>query len=82
MPTDTTDDEMTAGAKERAIAFAEGLAAASGLDLVVMTRDEGNDTIQIAFEGPDCRYLVGRSGQVLDALQYLTQLSANEEAGQ
>ena len=72
-----SDDALTQTAKERAIAFAEGLAAASGMDLVVMSREEGRDTLQIALEGPDSRHFVGRAGQVLDALQYLTQLSSN-----
>jgi spoIIIJ-associated protein len=60
--------------KARAIAFAEGLAAASGLDIYVVAREEGPENLVIAFEGPDSRFLVGRAGQVLDSLQYLTQL--------
>lgn len=63
--------------KERAIAYAEGLAAASDLDLSVEHHDVGDDNLWIKFDGPDSRFLVGRSGQVLDALQYLTLLSVN-----
>ncbi len=79
MPSISDDARMTE-MKERAIAFAEGLAGASGLDIFVATRDDGPETIQIAFEGPDSRLLVGRGGQVLDALQYLTQLSGNRRS--
>jgi spoIIIJ-associated protein len=63
--------------KERAIAFAEGLAEACDLDIELVHRDENEESIWLTFEGPDSRYLVGRSGQVLDALQYLTLLSIN-----
>jgi spoIIIJ-associated protein len=63
--------------KERATAFAEGLAAASGLDVTARVGDSESESITMAFDGPDSRYLVGRGGQVLDALAYLAGLSVH-----
>jgi spoIIIJ-associated protein len=63
--------------KGRAIAFAKGVAEASGLELSAeISRDEP-DGVTIAFHGPDARLLIGRSGQCLDALQYLASLVIN-----
>jgi spoIIIJ-associated protein len=63
--------------KQRAIAFAKGLAEASGLDVSAEIRWEEPDGVTIAFDGPDARLLIGRSGQSLDALQYLCSLVVN-----
>jgi spoIIIJ-associated protein len=63
--------------KQRAIAFAKGLAEASGLDVSAEIRREEPDGVTIAFDGPDARLLIGRSGQSLDALQYLCSLVVN-----
>jgi spoIIIJ-associated protein len=75
MTSSSSDAARLSEMKERAIGFAEGLVEASGLDIEFQPRDEGEEGICLAFLGPDARYLVGRSGQVLDALQYLTLLS-------
>lgn len=75
-------DAMETELKERAKTFAEGLAAASGLDVSVTVTEEGPDSLVIAFHGPDSRLLVGRHGQALDALQYLGSLVVNRRAGQ
>jgi spoIIIJ-associated protein len=66
--------------KQRAVAFAQGVAEASGLDLSVeIIRDEP-DGVTIAFYGSDARLLIGRAGQGLDALQYLASLVVNRRA--
>jgi spoIIIJ-associated protein len=63
--------------KQRALAFAQGLAEASGLDVsAAVSRDEP-EGVTIAFDGPDARMLIGRSGQCLDALQYIASLIVN-----
>ena len=81
--TSSTDAAMLEEMKERAIDFAEGLAAASGLDVTVDVDEDGeeDDSLTIAFEGPDSKMLVGRGGQVLDALQYIASLVVNRRGG-
>lgn len=64
-------------AKERAQAFAEGFAASTGLEISARVTSDEPEGVTIAFDGPDARYLVGRAGQVLDALQYIASLSVN-----
>ncbi len=70
------NDPMEA-TKDRAVAFAEGLAQSTGKDITVAVGDEEPDSIVIAFEGADSPMLVGRGGQGLDALQYLASLIIN-----
>lgn len=61
--------------KERAKAFAEGVAAASGLEVTARIVDTEEESIVLAFDGPDARHFVGRGGQTLDALAYLAGLA-------
>lgn len=78
MAEETTAAAGMAALKERAKAFAEGIAGASGLEIeteVILDEPEG---VTIAFTGPDSGLLVGRGGQVLDALQYLASMSINK----
>jgi spoIIIJ-associated protein len=79
MPADTMmDDDL----RTRARRFAEEVARTSGLDVTVAVTAEEAEGITIAFDGPDARQLVGRNGQVLDALQYLASLAVNRRGGQ
>jgi spoIIIJ-associated protein len=75
-------DVMETELKARARTWAEGLAAASGLDVRATVAADEPDGVTLAFEGPDAHWLVGRHGQVLDALQYLASLGVNRGAGQ
>lgn len=59
----------------RVVAFAEGLSEASGLDVTARLEKEEAEGITVALNGPDARWLVGRGGQALDALQYIAQLA-------
>jgi len=61
------------GMKERARQFAEGLAAAAAptLELSVRVAAEESEGITLAFEGPDASRMVGRNGQILDALGFI-----------
>jgi spoIIIJ-associated protein len=68
--------------KERARTFAEAVARTSGLEVTASVASEEAEGITIAFDGPDARLLVGRAGQVLDALQYLASLAVNRRGGQ
>lgn len=65
----------------RAVEFAEGIAASSGLDVNVSVAKEEPEGVTLAFGGPDARFLVGKGGQVLDALQYLALLSLHKRSG-
>lgn len=75
-------DMMTiAQQKQRALEWAQGFAAASGLEVeAALARDEP-ESVLIAFDGPDARYLIGRSGQALDALQLLATFALGRTAG-
>lgn len=64
----------------RAIEFAEGIAAASGMEISVSVAKEEPEGVTLAFTGPDARYLVGKGGQALDALQYLALLSLHKRS--
>jgi spoIIIJ-associated protein len=55
--------------KERIVAFAEGYAASTGLDLTVSTTRDTADAITVSIDGPDAPRVVGKGARVLDALQ-------------
>jgi spoIIIJ-associated protein len=74
---DSAENERLAA---RAIEFAEGIAASSGMDINVSVVKEEPEGITLAFNGPDARYLVGKGGQGLDALQYLALLSLHKRS--
>lgn len=59
--------------KEKAIQFAEGVAsaAAPALDLTVRVAADEPEGLVIAFDGPDAARMVGRNGQILDALGFI-----------
>ena len=59
--------------KEKAIQFAEGVAsaAAPALELTVRIAEDEPEGIVIAFDGPDAARMVGRNGQILDALGFI-----------
>lgn len=63
--------------KAELTAWAQGLAQASGLEVTASVRKDEPEGLTIAFDGPDARLLVGRGGQVLDALQYIASLTIN-----
>ena len=61
-----------------ALTFLKDVVADMGLTLDMKARaDESN--VYIEFEGEDCGTLIGRRGQTLDAIQYLTSLVVNKE---
>lgn len=75
---ETTIDET----KQQALEYARGLISASDLDVEAQITKEEPDGVTIAFTGPDAHLLVGRHGQVLDALQYLAGLSVSRRSHQ
>jgi spoIIIJ-associated protein len=55
--------------------------AAMELEVNIITKvDEENRTIDVDFQGPEMGMLIGKRGQTLDALQYLTNLAINKQS--
>lgn len=72
------DEKSQENAAEKARAFLEELLAKMGakaLTVAVLSEDE--DGCRLAIEGDDVGIVIGRRGETLDALQYLTGLIAN-----
>ncbi len=60
-----------------ALDFLKDVIKEMGLELTMKARaDETN--VYVELEGPDCGTIIGRRGQTLDALQYLTSLVVNK----
>ncbi len=66
---------------ERAHAYAEAFASASGLELTATVTADDADGILLAFDGPDAHLLAAHRGQVLDALQLLAAYSLRGALG-
>ncbi|MFB5762649.1 RNA-binding cell elongation regulator Jag/EloR [Paenibacillus medicaginis] len=65
---------------EEAVRFVRETAAGMGLEVEVDLR-RGKDESVMDISGSDLGMLIGRRGQTLDALQYLTNIVANRHAG-
>jgi len=61
-----------------ALKFLDEVTAKMGLNLDI-TAKEGEDTLYINIEGKDSGTIIGKRGQTLDAIQYLTSLVVNKE---
>lgn len=73
-----TEPEKKASAAETAREFLEKLLAEMGAkNLKVRILSENDDGCQLAIDGDDVGFVIGRRGDTLDALQYLTGLIAN-----
>lgn len=60
--------------------FLEGVFKAMELPVEInMNYDKENDCLEIDFSGEDMGILIGKRGQTLDSLQYLTSLVVNKE---
>jgi spoIIIJ-associated protein len=75
----TGSDEQT----ERALGFVKTLLAKMGMDAeVTLAPDDGEgseDEIRLEIEGPDAGRVIGKRGQVLEAIQYLTSRVAHKQ---
>ncbi|WP_066645517.1 RNA-binding cell elongation regulator Jag/EloR [Christensenella timonensis] len=58
--------------------FLNGLFQRMDVDAVCALKEEGEKSIQIEITGKDTAVLIGRRGDTLDALQYLTGLAVNK----
>lgn len=47
---------------------------------ILIEREEGSNVINIELKGTDMGVLIGKRGQTLDSLQYLTNLAVNKNA--
>lgn len=66
--------------KEKANEFLSDVFKAMDLDVKLsMEFDEKESSLNIDFEGPEMGILIGKRGQTLDSLQYITNLVVNKE---
>lgn len=63
----------------RAVEFVETLVSDMGLEAEVRVAEKNEEGITLSVEGKDLGVLIGRRGDVLDAVQYLANLAANTE---
>ena len=67
--------------KEVAKDFLNGVFEAMQLEVnISMDLEEADNTISIDLAGPEMGVLIGKRGQTLDSLQYLTNLAVNRSA--
>ncbi|MBQ9553373.1 MAG: protein jag [Clostridia bacterium] len=76
-----SDAKVTVTLKEtpatRAVEFLENLVKNMDLEAEVVVTEKEEDGISINVNGDSLGLLIGRRGDVLDAIQYLTTISAN-----
>ena len=66
--------------QQEARVFLEGVFKAMELEVVIdMKYDKENDNLDVDFSGDDMGILIGKRGQTLDSLQYLTSLVVNKD---
>ena len=61
-----------------ALTFLQDVISEMGLKLTMNAKADDNN-VYIDLEGEDCGTIIGRRGQTLDALQYLTSLVVNKD---
>ena len=67
--------------KEVAKEFLDGVFQAMQLEVnLSMELDESDNTLSIDLAGPEMGVLIGKRGQTLDSLQYLTNLAVNRSS--
>ena len=61
--------------------FLSQVFSAMELEVEILTKvDEENKVIDVEFKGPEMGMLIGKRGQTLDSLQYLTNLAVNKQS--
>lgn len=66
---------------EKARGYLSEVVGAMGLSNLTLTPGTQNGSIHIRVEGEDSSAVIGRRGETLDALQYLTSLASNRGEG-
>lgn len=69
------------GPLEKAQVFLDKIFAQMKLEVVIQQQDTAEGHV-FNLQGPDLGILIGKHGQTLDALQYLTNLAANRGLGE
>lgn len=80
VPGEEMKKELIPDVAQNAVQFIDGLLQKLGIEghgIVLATTTQ--DTVQIEIVGPDMGPVIGRRGDTLDAIQYLTSLVANRE---
>lgn len=72
------DDQLTPCEDHVALHFLEEVTRQMGLNLDI-TAKEGEDALYIDIQGKDSGTIIGKRGQTLDAIQYLTSLVVNKD---
>ncbi len=81
-----TAAQIRATVKEQSVAavaeaFLRDVLAGMGVEQVTITATEEDGNCTLSLEGEDLGFIIGRRGDTLDALQYLTSLVANRVGG-
>lgn len=66
---------------EKALAFLRDLLHHMGLDPVI-TGQANEESVDLHIQGDDLGILIGRRGQTLESLQYITSLAVNRQGGE
>mgnify|MGYP002645761840 FL=1 len=74
---DINEDELVPCNEHEALDFLKKVAGEMGLELEISTKI-GDDTMLINIQGKDSGTIIGKRGQTLDAIQYLTSLVVNK----
>ena len=75
---DVDKDSLTVTEDHEALAFLKDITEKMGLQLNFSART-GEDLVYIEMDGQDSRTVIGKRGQTLDAIQYLTSLVVNRD---
>jgi spoIIIJ-associated protein len=70
--------EVIEEVKAKAFSFVKGLIELMGVDCEVAV-NVSEDAIVISIDGPEARIIIGRRGEVLDAIQFLALTIGNKE---
>ena len=62
---------------DTAVEYLKNVLDAMGAKNLTVEKHDKEDGVEISIEGEDVGYVIGRRGETLDALQYLTGLVAN-----
>ena len=74
---DINEEDLTPVTEHEGLTFLKEVADKMGLE-VSLSAKEGKDNLFIDIEGKDSGTIIGKRGQTLDAIQYLTSLVVNK----
>lgn len=77
-PVAPAEQKDTATAEGKAQAFLQELTRLMGVDVSVHVHTDEEGSVRVNMQGDELGILIGRRGETLDALQYLTSLQVNK----